>query len=308
MKITCTWCEQAYPVNAQKALKTISKKGFLRSKCPICKSLNIVSRLEDSEIGDVPVADASRGTGSGPASKKRFQTPWVNSIQFQMSSILLLLIACILGSFLLYNYLDAKKRINDELVRFSSNTATRLSGHIAGPLWGVETEQIAAAIASEMLDRQIYAIHIFDQDRKGVLVGKQRDDKWQIEASGREVQGDYIAADSDVSYKDERIGNVKVFVTPRFMKEDLQRSTMNLLLTTLVLFAVIILAIFITLRKIVIHPIAALTDAAKRMSRGDLNTKIHIDSHNEIGSLVNALKRMQTSLILSFKRLQQQPR
>ena len=53
----------------------------------------------------------------------------------------------------------------------------------------------------------------------------------------------------------------------------------------------------------IVKPIMTLTDAAERMSLGDLNVKIHVPSWDEIGLLAQALARMQTSLRISMERL-----
>lgn len=50
-------------------------------------------------------------------------------------------------------------------------------------------------------------------------------------------------------------------------------------------------------------PIMRLTDAAERMSLGDLNVKIDVSSRDEIGLLAQALGRMQTSLRMAMERL-----
>lgn len=297
MDIDCSWCEQRYTLTDQKAQKKMRKHGFVRTRCPNCSSLNVIS----NDAADRITKTVKENKSSGGALRMR----WHNSIQFQLTTTLLLVITCIIGTFLFYNYTSAKKKIGNELYQFSSNTAEQLAKYLAAPLWGVETAQIADALASEMLDKQIYAIHIIDNDQKGVLVGRKRDKRWNIEPSDHEVHGDYISAERDIIYKNETIGRVKLFVTPRFMREELNRSSLNLIVTTIVLYATIIAAVFFTLHKVVVHPITALTSAANRMSRGDLDTHIDIQSNNEIGSLVEAIRRMQTSLVLSFKRLQQ---
>jgi len=64
---------------------------------------------------------------------------------------------------------------------------------------------------------------------------------------------------------------------------------------------VLIIAWF-SARAIVI-PIMNLTDAAERMSLGELNVKIDVKSKDEIGLLAQAVGRMQTSLRLAMNRL-----
>ncbi len=52
-----------------------------------------------------------------------------------------------------------------------------------------------------------------------------------------------------------------------------------------------------------VNPIMKLTDAAERMSLGDMNLKIDVTSNDEIGLLAQAIGRMQTSLRMAMERL-----
>jgi methyl-accepting chemotaxis protein len=55
--------------------------------------------------------------------------------------------------------------------------------------------------------------------------------------------------------------------------------------------------------RAIVNPIMKLTDAAERMSLGELNVKIDVKSKDEIGLLAQAIGRMQTSLRLAMNRL-----
>jgi len=65
---------------------------------------------------------------------------------------------------------------------------------------------------------------------------------------------------------------------------------------------VVIIIAWLSARAIVL-PVRKLTDAAERMSLGELNVKIDIKSKDEIGLLAQAIGRMQTSLRLAMNRL-----
>ncbi|UCD82392.1 MAG: zinc-ribbon domain-containing protein [Desulfobacterales bacterium] len=65
----------------------------------------------------------------------------------------------------------------------------------------------------------------------------------------------------------------------------------------------LVLAISWFSARTIVTPIMSLTDAAERMSLGDLNVKIDIKSKDEIGLLAQAIGRMQTSLRLAMNRL-----
>jgi methyl-accepting chemotaxis protein len=79
----------------------------------------------------------------------------------------------------------------------------------------------------------------------------------------------------------------------------MQRFALTLLGCTILLVSVIA---WFSARAIV-TPVMKLTDAAERMSLGELNVKIDIKSKDEIGLLAQAIGRMQTSLRLAMNRL-----
>lgn len=67
-------------------------------------------------------------------------------------------------------------------------------------------------------------------------------------------------------------------------------------------FIIVSLIAWLSARTIV-KPIMQLTDAAERMSMGDLEVKIAIKSKDEIGLLAEAISRMQTSLNMAMERM-----
>jgi methyl-accepting chemotaxis protein len=78
-----------------------------------------------------------------------------------------------------------------------------------------------------------------------------------------------------------------------------QEFALLLLVSTIVL--VFIISWFSA--RAIVTPIRKLTDAAERMSLGELNVKIDVKSKDEIGLLAQAVGRMQTSLRLAMNRL-----
>jgi methyl-accepting chemotaxis protein len=78
-----------------------------------------------------------------------------------------------------------------------------------------------------------------------------------------------------------------------------QRSALIMLACTVLVVTIIA---WLSARAIV-NPVRKLTDAAERMSLGELNVKIDVKSRDEIGLLAQAVGRMQTSLRLAMNRL-----
>ncbi|MBI5593802.1 MAG: Cache 3/Cache 2 fusion domain-containing protein [Deltaproteobacteria bacterium] len=79
-----------------------------------------------------------------------------------------------------------------------------------------------------------------------------------------------------------------------------------ILLSVLIVSLVAAVLIWMVVAKRITQPIIMLTDAAERMSMGDLSMKIETLSKDEIGTLAKAIKRMQNSLKMAMDRMQKQ--
>ncbi|AFY69007.1 histidine kinase HAMP region domain protein [Thalassoporum mexicanum PCC 7367] len=75
------------------------------------------------------------------------------------------------------------------------------------------------------------------------------------------------------------------------------------LLTVCIVFAIIILAINIMLRKAVISPLNRMAAVAQDVSTGKMDSKFQQDSHDEIGVLAAAFERMKLSLVMAMEML-----
>lgn len=73
------------------------------------------------------------------------------------------------------------------------------------------------------------------------------------------------------------------------------RILMHLMAVTLIV-AMMISLVSIALVSRAIHPLAGMTDAAKRIASGDLNVKISYESDNELGTLVRSIQEMANKL------------
>jgi methyl-accepting chemotaxis protein len=77
----------------------------------------------------------------------------------------------------------------------------------------------------------------------------------------------------------------------------------NFAWTLLAVTVLLVVAIAWFSARALVTPIMKLTDAAERMSLGELNVKIDVKSRDEIGLLAQAIGRMQTSLRMAMNRL-----
>lgn len=89
------------------------------------------------------------------------------------------------------------------------------------------------------------------------------------------------------------------------LKAAASRSAL-LLLGIFVISLLAAIWIWIIVARQITRPIVQLTDAADRMSKGELDIPIDTSAKDEIGSLAQAIARMQTSLKLAMSRLRRE--
>lgn len=307
--VSCKECGKKYQIDPAQIKGTEA-----RFKCASCNNMVVVTIPEPEEIhkseliasNPGPAAKKSRGGSGEEAAEGALQKiKWRNSIQVKMSVILIILTTIIFAGFILYTYNGTHERMNDELAQFGNITATRLSQSLVMPLWNLADKEIGGSILSEMMDKRIAAIIMRDKDGKSMLYGWARDPNWKaVEAENPSINtGDFIVSSEKIVKGEETIGVLEVYLTGKFIREELNRTVFGLLITALVLIIAISGAVFLGFRRLLVQPIMQLTDAAKQMSLGDLNVDIAIHSNNEIGLLATAIRRMQTSLRVAMDRL-----
>ncbi|WP_338878539.1 methyl-accepting chemotaxis protein [Achromobacter veterisilvae] len=105
-------------------------------------------------------------------------------------------------------------------------------------------------------------------------------------ASGAFSQRLSAFADNITAYSEELVGSARS-----------QSATMAIVFIAL---AVVILAVwlgaFLFMNRVVLRPLRAVSDSFDKIAAGDLTVRVEVESTNEIGTLMAAVKRMQESL------------
>ncbi len=93
----------------------------------------------------------------------------------------------------------------------------------------------------------------------------------------------------------ENLGNIKLILSLERVNESISDARMAAIVLTLIVFALTILFITFIVR-FVTKPVKALVDVTDQVARGDLNQRVRIDQHDEIGQLANTFNKMIESL------------
>jgi len=317
MEIACENCGKKYRIDETKI--TSDKAKFA---CKGCDHVMIVKKEEERATAstespyqaqsespaekktEAPEEEKSESAPADAESKiDQQRISWVNSIQFRISALLVVITTLIMGAYAWINYNDVKKNMEAEITHSSEIITERLSKLLVEPFWALDDDMLEDLLRSEMMDPQIYAIHIKDRDGRTTYMGRKRNRIWKIIESPNEIRGKYSENRKGILKNKEKIGAVEVYLTSRFMEEQFRSSMMKFFITSLILIAAIFVSMFWALRKIIILPIRNLTAATERISMGDLDSEVTMKSKNEIGLLAQAIGRMQTSLQFAQKRL-----
>ncbi|MEM7206568.1 MAG: HAMP domain-containing protein [Pseudomonadota bacterium] len=233
-----------------------------------------------------------------------------SSIQTRVIFTTVFVITIILAGFATFDYLNERSDKYSALEKSTDVAATRLAATLSIPLWDLDKELVAETLESEMLNPNIVALIVRDTDGTTIFAAKRRDANWlisDIDANSGVVAGidsqSRFKTKLDVTFGEEVIGKVEVFVTARFVDEELTQSLIATIFTVFVLDLIIFIILLVLLRSLIIKPIMQLSESVERMSRGELDVELDFSRRDEIGLVANAIERMQVSLRIAMGRL-----
>jgi len=192
------------------------------------------------------------------------------NIQTRINIILGLVITTVMIAYAGFNYLTTKSKMESELHYSAEIVANRLSKTLVTPLWNFEKEGVEELLVSEMMDKNIYAILVWEKNEDKLYLGKKRNASWEIVTAEKTVSGEYIQKNKQIRRNNQQIGSVDVFFTPQFMRQSLHQSMVNIILTIIVLNIALLVALYFAIRTNIIGPInrviSGLSNASEKIS------------------------------------------
>ncbi len=224
------------------------------------------------------------------------------------TKVILITLLCTTTILMVVGVFDTLKVLENEkaqLTKLVGVTAERLAHHLIIPVWDIDYERISNAITAEMLENNLLAIAVYDEDGKSILGARERDRSWSITASSGVVTDAFAKASSSIENEGQKIGRVDVYISDQFINQNIQSLIIKEVSRVLLLNAAIFIVLLLFLGRYLIEPVRILAGKAIDISTGKLNTSIEIDSNDEIGMLADSLIRMQKSMIFVIKKMQQ---
>jgi signal transduction histidine kinase/CheY-like chemotaxis protein len=216
---------------------------------------------------------------------------WKSSIKTKIGITHILIIAGILTLFGIYQHLGKRFTITRELNEMAGMTIIRLADQLMLPLWEVDTKWVNKIIASEMMDKRVYAIYVSGEG--GIAEGKKRDASWQLADARYDISGDFIIRSRKIIWKNKTIGSVKLYITKRFMIEELRQEAVKMLLTIILLVVTLFAFLSFMLHKSIVKPINNILGFAHAIAEGNFSWNLKIKQMDEIGSLGRGFNLMR---------------
>ena len=245
-----------------------------------------------------PMFENKNGAGSFPFSGRLGLR---RRIAYAYALLILVLGLLILG--ILYRYV--RKALESRWEKQATVIARTLSDAAAGHVIGRNTLELHALVTKyARLEGSAYA---FIEGGRGEILAHSLgtfppelrealtpDERRQVERRIVRLQGKTVY-ETRTPILEGQVGAAHVGIWGDGVEREIYRVLLPIVgLVIIVLLAGFILSLF--LARGIIQPIRRLTDMAGKMSMGDLETPVEIESTDEIGELARSLERMRASL------------
>ncbi len=236
--------------------------------------------------------------------ENKLEIKWYNTIRVKLIAVFIItatLITSLAGYFVYKNIANTQQA---DLSELASVSASRMAQHLIRPMWDVDVEQVNKLLEVEMQERKIEAIVVRDEDHQTLFAAKERGEDGATKDSVGTIIGDFDKVDRNIISDDgDDIGTVSVFITSKYMHEELSKFLRVLVLTLVVLNLFIFVIMMNVLGRMLVDPLSKLTTVANQISKGQLNKLIDYESNDELGHLTNSFKRMQASVKILVRKI-----
>jgi len=220
------------------------------------------------------------------------------SLRTRITVSLLLIVIIGLAPYEVFVYLQIEQRLTQDLNSQADRKILRLKDNLIIPLWELDEEWIAKMIDIEMMDDNAYAIQVNGDEN--LFVSRIRDDRWQSVAGDRQMvsRGDLIERQQDITHDDIKIGEVKLYLSKRSLKQELNNEARSTALRALTLMLLIVLFLGGALNQLVVRPLFKILEMVKAIASGRYDVQIEMPRNDELGLLAQNIATMQQNLHL----------
>jgi PAS domain S-box-containing protein len=202
-------------------------------------------------------------------------------------------------------YISGHRKEDARLRRGVDAQSEELAAALALPVWNIDRAQIDKILDSQAKTQPVEAVVV---EAAGKIQARARD------AAGRFVLSDgnvspagLLVAERAITFSGERIGNVRLFATPRYIQQQLRDSLISMAMKTLAIDLLLILAVYLVLLRAVVRPLTAIEKYAVAVSGGASDAPVSLAPvfPKELASVQSSIEMMVRLLEERYGQLQE---
>ena len=192
-------------------------------------------------------------------------------------------------------YRSEAKRQREALDGLVKVQAKGLAVALAVPVWNIDRSVIAQILEAMAQPHSIYGISV---TAAGETFGCARNANWELVTwNGRNVPAGMIVEERPIVFKDNPIGAVRLYVTMRWIDEDLRTLLFQVIGAIVAIDLLIIVSVYLVLWRAVLRPLmeieryaGAVSAGAQQRSAPSAGSAAELESlRSSIESMVNLL-------------------
>ena len=214
------------------------------------------------------------------------------SVANVVAATLVTVTTLVLGIYSAADYSTRSKAEWARLRQVTRSQANELAVALAVPVWNIDRAQIEKILDSQAEVRAIEGIVV---DAAGKTHARRRDEKRRFIASnGVFPTAGLLMQAQPITFNGERIGTVRLYMTPAVIEEQLQSILIRMSLLILAVDITLIVFVYLVLFRAVVRPLTSIERYAVAVSAGD-ETKAAptvAGSASELESLRSSIETM----------------
>ena len=219
------------------------------------------------------------------------------SLMIQLSLAVVLITSIVLFGFGTVRYQKNLRRLPLQMEQQLELSAKRLSISLRAPVYNFAESETRDVILSEMEDPDIAAIIIETTEAPSQkYIYSRAEDKAPVQVEAFSPGRDEIQVSRRISYGVTELGRVTIFMTPKYLRQQLHANLYSDILQIVILDIILITLMIALLRFRFVLPIKQLAAVATEISRGRLDFSINTAGEDEIGFLAKSFALMRDAI------------
>lgn len=172
------------------------------------------------------------------------------------------------------NYISERDQNYANLTAGTATKADQLAAGLALPLWNFDRDQVDKVIESAMRDPTVYGVIVRQPDVTApggtAVYVRVRGENWEdVAANEPFLTAGQLVQERTVSASGADVGSVTLATTPRFVREELRLNLWSTMARIVALDLLLVLSLWVLLRRTVILPLQLVERYAAAVSRGE---------------------------------------